>query len=132
MKRTFLANIAFLLLINLLIKPFYIFGIDRTVQNTVGPDEYGIFFTLLNLSYILTIINDLGIQNFNNRNISQNSQLISKHLSHILGIKILLAATYIVFCPTTSGTTARNFPSDVKAASCPLTFKSKMPFSSRT
>jgi len=95
MKRAFLSHIAFLLLINLLIKPFYIFGIDRTVQNTVGPDAYGIFFTLLNLSYILTIINDLGIQNFNNRNISQNSQLITKHLSHILGIKILLAALYI-------------------------------------
>ena len=33
MNREFLLNILFLVLINLLIKPFFIFGIDLTVQN---------------------------------------------------------------------------------------------------
>ncbi|MEZ4982584.1 MAG: hypothetical protein R2769_13575 [Saprospiraceae bacterium] len=45
MQREFNLNIIMLVAINLLIKPFFIFGIDRTVQNVVGTSEYGMYFT---------------------------------------------------------------------------------------
>ena len=95
-KREFLINIIFLLLVNLLIKPFYIFGIDRTVQNTVEPGDYGLYFALFNFTYLFQIINDFGVQNFNNRNIAQHNQLLGKYFPSILMLKGLLAAIYLI------------------------------------
>jgi len=95
MNKEFSLNIFFLISINLLIKPFYIFGIDRTVQNVVGTDTYGIYFTLLSLTYLFGIINDFGIQNFNNRTISQNPDLLQQYFPNVLGIKVVLGLIYL-------------------------------------
>lgn len=81
--------------LNLLIKPFWIFGIDITVQNTVGSSEYGFYFALFNFSLLFNIFLDLGITNFNNRNIARHHQLLSKHFSNIIGLKFLLGVLYI-------------------------------------
>ena len=96
MKREFLINIVFLITVNLLIKPFYIFGIDRGVQNTVEDGAYGIYFALFNFTYLLQIINDFGLQNFNNREIAQHNQLIGKYLPNILSLKFILAFIYLL------------------------------------
>lgn len=95
MKREFLLNIALLLALNLLVKPFYIFGIDRTVQNTVGTEAYGLYFTFFNLALLLQILNDFGIQNFNNRAISQHRLLIGKYFPNLLLLKLLLSWVYL-------------------------------------
>ncbi|MGE0077663.1 MAG: oligosaccharide flippase family protein [Bacteroidales bacterium] len=97
MKKIFTTNLLLLLLVNILIKPFWIFGIDRTVQNIVGAGEYGIFYTLFNFSLLLNILLDFGMTNFNNREISRHPQLLGKYLSNIVGIKILLAVVYAFF-----------------------------------
>lgn len=97
MQRKFLKNLALLLVLNLLIKPFWIFGIDRTVQNTVGADEYGFYFAVYNFSFLFYIFLDFGITNFNNKNIAQNAHLLKKHLSHIMSLKILLFSLYLLF-----------------------------------
>lgn len=96
MQRKFLTNLALLLFLNLLIKPFWILGIDRTVQNTVGDEAYGFYFVIFNFSFMFNILLDMGITNFNNRNIAQNKQLLNKHLSGILVVKVLLAIVYII------------------------------------
>lgn len=96
MQRKFLTNLGFLLLLNLLIKPFWIFGIDRTVQNVVGAQDFGFYFVVFNFSFLFNILLDFGITNFNNRNIAQNSQLLNKHFSGILIIKFLLAIVYFI------------------------------------
>ena len=95
MNREFIVNILFLLFINLLIKPFFIFGIDLTVQNRTGQ-EYGLYFALMNLTYLFQILNDFGIQSFNNRHISQHPQLLPKYFPNLLAIKILLSVVYIL------------------------------------
>lgn len=79
-------------------KPFWIFGIDRSVQNVVGSHEYGFYFALFNFSLILNILLDFGITNFNNRNIAQNNQLLSKHLSNVIVLKFVLAVVYMIVC----------------------------------
>ena len=96
MKRKFIESLGLVLFLNLLIKPFWIFGIDRTVQNVVGPEDYGVYFALFNFSLILNIILDLGLTNYNNRNISQHQFLLSKHFSNIVVIKFLLSIVYFV------------------------------------
>ena len=98
MKRKFVTNLLLLLFLNILIKPFWIFGIDRTVQNVVGAESYGLYFSLLNFSMILNILLDLGITNYNNRNIAQHNHLLQKYLNNIVGLKFLLSIGYAVVC----------------------------------
>jgi len=94
MQKKFLKNLAFLIFLNLLVKPFWILGVDREVQNALGPEEYGFYFTILNFSFLFYILLDLGITNFNNRNIAQNNQLLNKHMAGISTLKILLGLFY--------------------------------------
>lgn len=96
MQRKFLTSLFLMLGLNLLIKPFWILGVDRAVQNTVGSQEYGFYFAVLNFSFLLNILLDFGITNFNNRNIAQNSHLLTKHFPHIVTLKLMLAAVYFV------------------------------------
>ena len=97
LKRKFITNLILLLFLNLLIKPFWIFGIDRTVQNMVGDQSYGLYFALFNFSMILNIFLDIGITSYNNRNIAQHNFLLKKHVSNIVGLKFLLAIIYAIF-----------------------------------
>lgn len=94
MKREFLANLVFLLFINLVIKPTYLFGVERVVQNVVTENLYGIYFSILNLTLILNIIADFGIQNFNTRYIAQHPQLLPKYFPAFLLTKAVLSLAY--------------------------------------
>ena len=59
-QRKFVVNLALLLLLNFLIKPFWIFGIDRTVQNElVSSADYGTYFALFNFAMLFNILLDL-------------------------------------------------------------------------
>jgi O-antigen/teichoic acid export membrane protein len=83
-----------------LVKPFWVLGIDRVVQNSVGSADYGIYFSLFNLSILFNIILDLGLTNFNNRNIARHSHLLSKYFSNIVVLKILLGVLYAIITIT--------------------------------
>lgn len=96
LKRKFASNLILLLSLNFLVKPFWIFGIDRTIQNTVGANDYGLYFALFNLSLLLNITLDFGLTNFNNREISRHNQLLPRFLPNLIAIKLILALFYIV------------------------------------
>lgn len=90
MKNRFISHLLFLIGINLLIKPIYILGIDTNIQNTVGPNEYGLYLALFNFTFLLQIFSDLGIQNYNSRTIAQNPNQLKILLPKLLGTKLLL------------------------------------------
>jgi O-antigen/teichoic acid export membrane protein len=96
MQRKFLTNLGLVLALNLLVKPFYIFGIDAEVQVRAGTAAYGGYAALLSLSFLLNILLDLGITNWNTRHISQHTHLMHKHVSGILAARGLLAVLYAV------------------------------------
>ncbi len=96
MQKKFLTNLALILFLNLLIKPIYILGIESAVQNCVGAASYGIYFAIFNFCFILTILLDFGITNFNNKNIAQNNHLLTKHFSGLFTLKLILAVVYII------------------------------------
>jgi O-antigen/teichoic acid export membrane protein len=96
MQRRFVTNLGFLVFINLLIKPLWIFGIDRTVQNQVSSADYGIYFVLLNFSMLPSVILDLGISNFNNRSLAQKPDLLNHYFGNLFTLKFLLIAIYMV------------------------------------
>ena len=96
MKEKFFGNLLFLLFVNLLVKPFYIFGIDRTVQVTVGDEVYGLYFALYNVSVLFYILLDLGMTNYNNRTIAQDTSLLREYVPNFLLVKCLLSIAYLV------------------------------------
>jgi len=95
MKRKFIWNLFLVIILNLLIKPFYILGIDAEVINRVGADVYGNYFALINFSFLLNIILDLGITNYNVKNIAQHHQLLDKHFSGIITLRFFLVFIYL-------------------------------------
>lgn len=96
MQKKFVTNLAFLLFMNLFIKPIYILGIETQVQNQVGAANYGVYFAVFNFSLLVAILLDFGITNFNNKNIAQNNHLLTKHFSGLFMLKLVLAIVYIV------------------------------------
>lgn len=98
MKKIFLSNLILVIGLNVLVKPLYVFGIDRGFQNTVGAADYGLYFALFNFIYLFQIFNDFGIQNFNHSVFSKYQGLIPKYLPKILGTKALLAAVFTLLC----------------------------------
>ncbi|MFM9983655.1 MAG: polysaccharide biosynthesis C-terminal domain-containing protein [Flavobacteriales bacterium] len=96
MKKTFITNLVLLLVLNLLVKPFYILGVEAEIQNRVGPEDFGFFFALINFSFLLNIIPDLGTTNWNTRHIAQNSHLLGKHFPPIFTLRLVLSCLYLL------------------------------------
>lgn len=97
MQKKFILNLILIIAVNLLIKPLYIFGVEINVQNTIGAENYGMYYALFNLSFILSFILDPGITNYNNRHISQNHHLLDKSFSNITITKLFLSLLYMLF-----------------------------------
>ena len=94
MKKRFITNLALLIFLNLLIKPFWFFGIEVGVQNRVGEEMYGFYFSLFNFAFILNILLDLGINNFNNRAIARDYTVLRDYLAAIIPLKLVLSLVY--------------------------------------
>ena len=91
----FFKGLSWLIILNLLVKPVWIFFIDRRVQNIVGNEAYGKFFALLNLSYILIFIADAGLTNSLNQKLSINHSL---KILPFFKTKVCLLISYITIC----------------------------------
>ena len=96
LNREFLINIILLIIINMIIKPLYLFGIDARVQNIIGTEDFGVYFALFNFIFLFQVINDPGIQNFNSRFIAQDPEKITFHFPRILGSKVQLGLIFII------------------------------------
>lgn len=96
MQRKFLTSLSLIVVLNLLVKPLYIFGIDAQVQNTVGQELYGTYFFLLNVSYLFNLLSDFGINNYQNRSVSQNEKAFQGHFDKLLVVKGFLSLVYAI------------------------------------
>jgi len=89
----FIKGLSWLIVLNIIVKPVWILGIDRQLQNTVRHEIYGSYFSILNLSIILSFIMDAGITNRLNR------QLASGQLGDVkkmFWLKCLLSILYLI------------------------------------
>ncbi len=96
MQRFFVKNLLFVLTVNILVKPVWIFLIDRTVQNRVGHESYGIYQALFNMGIIFQIILDFGLSNYNTRIISQDPDKIKEIFPAMFSARMLLVLVYAV------------------------------------
>ena len=95
-QKDFVFNLCLLIFLNLLVKPFWMLGVDVGVQNSVGAESYGFYFSILNFTLLFNMVLDMGTTNFNNRNIAQNTQLLDKHLSSYIILRLLLGVAYFI------------------------------------
>lgn len=94
MKKHFITNLSLLIFLNLLIKPIWFFGIEVGVQNQVGEEIYGFYFSLFNFAFILNMLLDVGINNYNNRAIARDNSMLKGHLAAIIPLKLSLSLVY--------------------------------------
>lgn len=95
MQKSFLQNIAFLVLVNLIVKPFWILGIDRTVQNTVGHELYGSYQAMFNIAIIFNIILDFGLHAYSSRVVAQSPSMMQGLLPNIALAKAFFSLVYL-------------------------------------
>ena len=97
MQRKFVLNLILVLCVNLLVKIPWILGVDVAIQNEVGSAAYGNYYALLNFTFLFNILLDLGITNFNTRNISRYSFLVKKYFSNLISLKLILGVLFFFF-----------------------------------
>ncbi|MGN6402629.1 MAG: oligosaccharide flippase family protein [Flavisolibacter sp.] len=91
----FFKGLSFLLVLNVLVKPVWIFFIDRQIQNQVGHEAYGKYFAVLSLSYILIFLADAGFTNMMNQRLANYESI---HVRQYLKYKLLLSGFYLFAC----------------------------------
>jgi O-antigen/teichoic acid export membrane protein len=96
MKETsrFYSSLGLLIVLNAIVKPIWIFGIDRQVQNEVGTTAYGAYFSILNLSIVLSFLHDWGLTNFYNRQLSAKNENTTSGAGSFVFLKLLFALLY--------------------------------------
>jgi len=96
MRRFFVKNILFVIAINVLVKPIWVFFIDRTVQNTVPTASYGTYQALLSLSIIFQTVLDFGISSFNSRTIARDPDKLPTLFPAMLSARLVLIIFYLL------------------------------------
>lgn len=94
MRRFFAKNLLFVIALNALVKPVWIFAIDRTVQNRVGHASYGTFQALLSMSIIMQFVLDFGLNSYNTRAVSRDPTSYAQRFPALLGLRLLLMGLY--------------------------------------
>ncbi len=94
MSKAFFKNQLWLQALNWLIKPLWIFAIERTVQLKLGDEWYGKYFVLFNLGLLFAVLLDAGLNNYISREISAAGRLV--HKKRILSLRLLLGLLYLI------------------------------------
>lgn len=96
MKKQFVSNIVLLFIINLLVKPFYVFYVETDAQNILGTQTFGTYFYHLNFVFLFQFMGDFGLQTWNHQHISKNREKVSVILPTVMAAKIVLSFIWMV------------------------------------
>ena len=100
MRRFFVKNILFVIAVNVLVKPIWVFFIDRTVQNTVPAASYGTYQALISLAIIFQTVLDFGISSYNTRSISRDPEQLPILFPSMLSARLVLMGFYMALAFT--------------------------------
>lgn len=91
----FFSSLGLLIILNAIIKPIWIFGVDRLVQNSVGTAEYGNYFSLFNLSIVFSFLLDWGFTSYFSRQLASQEKNFIDHAGNFLLLKFLFLLLYV-------------------------------------
>ena len=93
--KQFYKSVSLLLLLNIVLKPIWILGIDRQVQLIVGATTFGNYYALLQLATIFSIVLDFGLGIYYTTNYTNTTKAILQgQFKHLLIVKIMLSLAY--------------------------------------
>lgn len=98
MKQAFIKNISLILALNFIVKLSWIFVIDISVQNMVGPEAYGIYFSLYSFVLLFSFILDPGLHYMNNREIARDANQLIPQFRVLFPLKITLFLLFSTLC----------------------------------
>lgn len=93
--KNFTRAVTLLIVVNLLIKLIWIFFVERNVQLSVGFEAFGMYYSVFNLTLILGVINDPGLNNYLINYVSKEKDT-GRTISEIFYFKLFLSAGYVV------------------------------------
>ncbi len=96
-SKSILGNLALVILLNIIVKPGWILFVDRVVQNQNGNLAFGNYGKYLSLSVVFSIILDLGISNYNQKNVASEENAIKRDFYPFWKNKWLLSLLYLVW-----------------------------------
>lgn len=94
MQSRFFSSLFLLLLLNALVKPVWIFFIDRKIQLLTG-NAYGDYFSLLHLALVPAVIADAGILSFYTKTAAADAARAPHWFRHFFKLKLVLATLYL-------------------------------------
>ena len=97
MQKLFLKGLGITLLLNLLVKPATIFLVDIRMQNVLGSHEYGVFQTVLNFTFLFSMLLDMGITNYMTRLIAQHPHMLHKYANRLFTFRLILILVYTIW-----------------------------------
>lgn len=87
---------------SLIVKAFWVLGIDRTVQNVAGEEAYGFYFSLFSFSVLFTLLLDMGLSGYNSRNVSADPAKVRVFFWNMLVMRLILTLLYFTITLVTA------------------------------
>lgn len=101
MQNRFLRTLFLLVILNLLVKPVWIFAIDRRVQNLTGFAAYGAYYSMLSFCFLFTMVLDPGLHIRLSRDAASHPERLPGILSEAIRLKLLLILCFwVLLIPT--------------------------------
>ena len=91
MLKKYLSDIAFMQVLNLLIKPIWILLIDAAVQEALPQEVYGNYFALFKFRLLFLIVLDLCLNRLNSTEVAQANRKIALLIGSIICLIIIVA-----------------------------------------
>ena len=91
-SHSFFKGLSWLFLLNLIIKPVWVFFIDRAVQNEVGHVAYGHYFAVFSLCFVLLFLADAGLSTMINQRLAKGQAV---DVRQYFFLKLLLSTLYV-------------------------------------
>ncbi len=98
MQRKFLGNLLLLQALNWLIKPVWIFWIERMVQINLGDDWYGRYFVVFNFGLLFNILLDFGLNSYVSTTVAKSGN--PAVIKPVLRLRVWLALVYVILVAT--------------------------------
>lgn len=94
MQRRFIGNLVFLQAVNWLIKPVWIFWIDRLVQVQLGDDLYGRYYVVFSFGLLFNILLDFGLNNYVAAEVGRSGN--PSMVRPVIRLRLMLSALYVL------------------------------------
>ncbi|MEZ4686488.1 MAG: oligosaccharide flippase family protein [Bacteroidia bacterium] len=91
--RSLFANISLAVLLNVLIKPVWVFT-EMAVHNAVGNEAWGTYAALLSLAFLFIVLSDLGINQYLTKTLASEPERLQELYPNLLALKLVLLLLY--------------------------------------